>query len=406
MLDLIHHERNTPNPFEASKDEIGTTKTLEDYVKLWLVEYIRDLASAGISPTDNQLLIEAQRIVRKTDTEDTSLTGPDVSWFRDLIMLCEPSYPIAQSLVNQGSRNMANNLSWITQIEKIKASKSVSSGLSIIGCEKERLLMNYVKSKQALGQIPTDSELQVQACKAIEDVEPKSNFKSREAVQWFEFLINCSTNWLSEFKRRAGLSLPLVRGQLSEKELLANGGIITYDPIEIQETSVHDILLQQSAEEMLDQDMQRDPLIVSNGLDYLKAYKGRNNLGTDALLPTQEAREQAFAHQSSDSGTNATISPQALHWGYSDEAIDGTLPINTNDEISPATVQMPQHNSSPNQPPRYFLSDVNCYGRLERELTRFVASCLSPNNPLQHVCFHPTARSLIVLENEVCTNST
>ncbi|PON22127.1 hypothetical protein TGAM01_v209001 [Trichoderma gamsii] len=382
---LIHHERNTPNPFEASKDEIGTTKTLEDYVKLWLVEYIRDLASAGISPTDNQLLIEAQRIVRKTDTEDTSLTGPDVSWFRDLIMLCEPSYPIAQSLVNQGSRNMANNLSWITQIEKIKASKSVSSGLSIIGCEKERLLMNYVKSKQALGQIPTDSELQVQACKAIEDVEPKSNFKSREAVQWFEFLINCSTNWLSEFKRRAGLSLPLVRGQLSEKELLANGGIITYDPIEIQETSVHDILLQQSAEEMLDQDMQRDPLIVSNGLDYLKAYKGRNNLETDALLPTQEAIEQAFAHQSSDSGTNATISPQALHWGYSDEAIDGTLPINTNDEISPATVQMPQHNSSPNQPPRYFLSDVNCYGRLERELTRFVASCLSPNNPLQHI---------------------
>jgi hypothetical protein len=406
MLDLIHHERNTPNPFEASKDEIGSTKTLEDYVKLWLIEYIRDLASAGISPTDNQLLIEAQRIVRKTDTEDTSLTGPDVSWFRDLIMLCEPSSDIAQSLVNQGSRNMANNLSWITQIEKIKASKSVSSGLSIVGCEKERILMNYVKRNQALGQIPTDSELQVQACNAIEDVEPKSNFKSREAVQWFKFLINCSTNWLSEFKRRAGLSLSLVPGQLSEKELLANGGIITYDPIEVQETSVHDILLQQSAKEMLDQDMQRDALLGSSELDYLKACEGRNNLEVDALLPTLEAREQAFAHQSSDSGTNATISPQALHWGYSDEAIDGTLPIYTNDGISATTRQTCQHNSSPNQPPRYFLSDVNCYGRLERELTRFVASCLSSNNPLQHVRICPIASSLAMLENEACTNFT
>lgn len=404
MLDLIHHERNTLNPFEASKDEIGSSKTLEDYVKLWLVEHIKDLASAGISPTDNQLLIEAQRIVRKSDTEDTSLTGPDISWFRDLIMLCEPSDDITQSLANQGSRRMANNLSWITQIEKIKASKSASLG--VIGCEKEKILMNYVKCKQALGQIPTDSELQVQACKAIQDVEPKSNFKSREAVQWFKFLINSSTNWLSEFKRRAGLPPPLVPGQLNEKELLANGGIIIYDPFEIQENPVHDILLQQSAEEVLEQVMQHDPLIGSNELDFLKGSEGRNNWETDAPSPTLEASEQAFAHQSSDSGTNATISPQALHWGYSDKVMDGTLPINTNDDISATAVQMPQHNNSQSQPPRYFLSDVNCYGRLERELTRFVSSCLSPNNPLQHVCFYPIASSLVVLENEACTNFT
>lgn len=386
MLDLIHHERNTPNPFAASKDEIGSSKTLEDYVKLWLVEYIRDLATAGISPTDDQLLIEAQRIVRKTDTEDTSLTGPDVSWFRDLIMLCQPSYDITQSLANQESRRLANSLSWISQIEKIKAFKSVSSGLSVIGCEKEKILMNYVKSKQALGQILTDSELQAQACKAIEDVEPKSNFKSREAVQWFKFLINSSTNWLSEFKRRAGLSLPLISGHFSEKELLANGGIITYDPFEVKENPVHDILLEQSPQEFLDQDMQHDPLIGSNELDFLKAFESRNHLETDALSPTLEAREQAFVPQISDSGTNATVSPQALHWGYSDEIKNGTLPINTNDDISAAAAQIPQHNNLQSQPPRYFLSDVNCYGRLEKELTRFVTSCLSPNNPLQHVC--------------------
>lgn len=331
-------------------------------------------------------------------------------------MLCEPSYDITQSLVNQESQKTANNLSWITQIEKIKASKSVDSGLSIIGCEKEKILMNYVKCKQAQGQTPTDSELQIQACKAIDDVEPKSNFKSGEAVQWFKFLIHSSTNWLSEFKRRAGLLLPLISGNIGEKELLANGGIITYNTFEVQENPVHDILLQQSAEDVLDRDMQRDPHISiynagdsgriaeSNELDYLNASAGRTSLENGALLPALEARKQALAHQNSDAGANATISPQVLHWGYSDEVMDNTtLPIYTTDNLSAATVQIPQHNNSQNQPPRYFLSDVNCYGRLEKELTRFVASCLSPNNPLQHVCFYPIASSLMVLENEFCT---
>jgi hypothetical protein len=290
---------------------------------------------------------------------------------------------------------MASNLSWVTQIEKMKASKSFNSGLSIIGCEKEQILMNYVKCKQALGQTPTDSELQVQACKAIEDVEPKANFKSREALQWFKFLVNSSTNWLSEFKRRAGLPLPLISANIGGKELLANSGIITYDSVEVQENPVHDILLEQSSEDAFDQDMQRDPNI---GI-----YNDRNDLGNETLLPALEVGEQALTRQSSDEGTTATISPQVLHWGYSDEVVNGTLPI-ANDDILAPTGLIPQYNNSQSQPPRYFLSDVNCYGRLEKELTRFVASCLSPNNPLQHVCFCPVVSSLMGPQIESYTN--
>ncbi|KAL7917700.1 hypothetical protein ACQKWADRAFT_306126 [Trichoderma austrokoningii] len=392
---LIHHERNTPNPFEASKDEIRSSKTLEDYVKLWLVDYVKDLGSTGVTPTDEQLLVEAQRIVRKADTEDKSLTGPDVSWFRDLIMLCELSYDSVQSCVKQGNRTPANNLPWLTQIEKIKASRSVDSGLSIIGCEKEKILLNYVNCRRALGQIPTNSELQIQACKAIEDVEPKSNFKSMEAVQWFKFLINSSTKWLSEFKRRAGLIH--ISEDICEKELLADGGITTYSSFKAHETQIHDIFLQQSAEEVLGQDIQRGShiSIYDSGdfgrmaepseLNYLIASASNTNLENDNLLPVFEAKEQALAHQKSDTRAHATIYPQTLHWGYSDEIIDSTLPINTNDDVLASTVQTPQNDNCPNKPPRYFLSDVNCYGRLEKELTRFVASCLSSNNPLQHI---------------------
>lgn len=397
MLDLIHHERNTPNPFEASKDEIRSNKTLEDHVKLWLVDYIKDLSSARVTPTDDQLLIEAQRIVRKVDTEDTSPTGPDVSWFRDLIMLCKPSYNTAQRLTNQRSQKSADNLSWITQIEKMKTFKFSNSSFSIIGCEKEKILMNYVKCKQVLGQTPTDSEMQAQACKAIEDVEPKSNFKNGEAVQWFKFLINSSTIWLSEFKRRAGI--PSNPEKMSGQELLANSGIITYNPFEAQENAVHEILLQQPAEKILEQHMQHEQQInihntsdsssqaESNEPGYLNGSQGRNSLENYTLLPAREVKEQMLPYQNSDAGANMTISPQVLHWGFSDEVIDGILPMNTNNNLPTSSVQISQQTNSENQPPRYFLSDVNCYGRLEKELTRFVASCLSPNNPLQHVRF-------------------
>ncbi|KAH8129503.1 hypothetical protein LI328DRAFT_159845 [Trichoderma asperelloides] len=390
---LIHHERNTLNPYEASKDEIRSNKTLEDYVKLWLVDYIRDLGSAAVTPTDDQLLIEAQRIVRKADTEDMSLTGPDISWFRDLIMLCKPSYDTTQSLIKEGSQKPVNNLSWITQIEKIKAFKSANSSLSIIGCEKERILNDYVKCKQALGQTPTDTELQIQACKAIDDVEPKSNFKSGEAVQWFKFLINSSTNWLSEFKRRAGL--PPNPGKGGGIQLIANSGIAAYNPFEIQENSVHEVPLQQSTEGVLEQHMQRDPHIYNAGdsssqagstkPDYLNAFQGRTSLEMDASLPALEVRGQTLPNQNGDAGAKIMISPQTSHWGFSDEVIDATLPIKANDDILASSVKISQNNNSENQPPRYFLSDVNCYGRLEKELTRFVASCLSPNNPLQHI---------------------
>jgi hypothetical protein len=394
MLDLIHYDQNTLNPYEASNDGVGNRRTLEDYVKLYLVDYINNQALAGAAPTDHQLLVEAQRIVRKVDIEDTSQTGPEISWFRDLIMLCGPSYDTTQ-LVNQRSRETSSNLTWTTQIEKMKASKSANSSLSTIGCEKEKILMKYVKCKQASGQTPTDSELQMQACKAIEDVEPKSNFKCKEAVQWFKFLINSSTNWLSEFKRRAGLSP--ISGKMREHVQLANSGAMNYSIYNLHGSHQD----QQASEKIFGENMPRhshigiydgnyDNRAVLSELNYLSTSQSRNGLTTlqdGAPTAAPEARELISA-QLSDAGTSAIISPQALHWSISNEVVGCTGPMSTNDYLPASIIGKPLTNRE-NQPLRYFLSDVNCYGRLEKELTRFVASCLSPNNPLQHVRFQP-----------------
>ncbi|KAL6891799.1 hypothetical protein HDV57DRAFT_314479 [Trichoderma longibrachiatum] len=292
---LIHHERNTLDPFEASRGEIRCGKNLEDYVKLWLVDYINDRTVSAMAVTDGQLLLEAQRIVQKVDTEDTSPTGPAVSWFRDLIMLYRP----ASNTTNEGPYTITKTAAWTAQIEKLHASKCANSDLRTLGCEKEKMLLQYVKSRETFGQPPTDAELQFQACRILEDVEPKSNFKCKEALQWFKFLINSSTHWLSDFKRRAGILT--VAGQF----------------------------------------------------------------------------------ESTTAGAVASL--QALHWGTSDEAIGQTSPMTAKDSLPSSSIETPQSTNSQSQPLRYFLSDANCYGRLEKELTRFVTSCLSPNNPLQHI---------------------
>ena len=66
-------------------------------------------------------------------------------------------------------------------------------------------MRQFVKAREALGLTAADSELQIQCLKIIEEEEPKSNFKCKGAVQYFKYLIQNSTGWLSEFRRRSGL---------------------------------------------------------------------------------------------------------------------------------------------------------------------------------------------------------
>ncbi|KAL7949773.1 hypothetical protein V8C42DRAFT_311909 [Trichoderma barbatum] len=391
---LIHHERNTLDPFEASKDEVRHGKTLEDFVKLWLVDYINERAVAGMPATDDQLLVEAQRVVQKVDTEDISLTGPDISWFRDLIMLRKPS----NHKTHEEVYHVSGAVAWTSQIEKMKTSKSAHPDLSIIGCEKEKLLLRYVKSRQASGQMPTNDELQFQACRILDDVEPRSNFKCKEALQWFKFLVNSSADWLSDFKRRAGLrsSPEEIHGQIQSANHDAMSDDVYHisgfqqDPMNairlIGKTAWGEKIRLGSHTGMRRDDISGNQAMLEE-LSGLSSSEERDiflNLQGNILQATSSAGGLTLANQFDGAKTGAALPPQALHWGLSDEALGYSSPMNTSD-YPPTLTETPQSASSQNQPLRYFLSDANCYGRLEKELTRFVTSCLSPNNPLRHV---------------------
>ena len=408
--DLIHDERNSPNPYTATQHDVQLGKTLEDFVKLWLVDYINDRVVKGVTPTDDDLIAEAKRVVRKADTEDKSPEGPEVSWFRDLIMLSHPSREASHESGGSGGQGPStSNRAWDIQLEKINTKSSADRDLTLIRCEKEKELLEYVKSRQALGLTPPDSELQVQCCRIIEDIEPKSNFQCRGAVQWFKYLITTSTDWLADFRRRAGL--PRSSELLHEHIRSTDDKTIDYsihNSYRLQRELKDWVQLQKAVGKTpSDEEIQRHARLIIYGNDdpwnqtvvddisHLGAFKRQNGLAPsyDGDLPTlSEVGESPSTHEDKYTCSN---SPRTLHWDLVDRGIGLPSPLSGSDRIAASpldpplyrTIQnQPSTNTNPVQPLRYFLNDANCYGRLEKELTRFVMSCLSANNPLQHVC--------------------
>jgi hypothetical protein len=409
--DLIHDERNSPNPYQATRHDVQLGKTLEDHVKLWLVDFINDRVVKGVTPTDDDLLWEAKRVVRKADTEDKSPEGPDVSWFRDLIMVSRPSREVSDESGGSGSQGTStSHRAWDIQLEKINNQSTADRDWSLIRCCKEKDLLEYVKSRQALGLTPPDSELQIQCCRIIEDIEPKSNFQCRGAVQWFKYLITASTDWLADFRRRAGLP------RSSE---LAHEHIRSTDDKTIDYSVHNSYRLQRELKDWVqlqravgktpsDEEIQHQARLIIYGSDdpwnqtvvddisNLNAFKRQNGLSPsyDGGLPTlSEAGESPPSNSKENPKCGNSL--RTLHWDLVDRGIGLPSPLSGSDRITASPLDQPLYrtiqnqpstNTNPEQPLRYFLNDANCYGRLEKELTRFVMSCLSPNNPLQHVC--------------------
>ncbi|KAK0129390.1 hypothetical protein ONS95_001316 [Cadophora gregata] len=398
---LIHDERNSMNPFEATKEKTkdANEKSLEDYVKIGLVEYVHDAVLRGGVPTDADLLVEARKIVHKVD--DVAFgKHPEGSWFRDLILLSgttEEEMP---------ERPGSPNYSCIKGVELVNAQVAPESAhVALSTCIKQRSLMKFVESKLALGLTPTDSELQAECCKILDDIEKQSSVQSKPAVAWFKFLINQSACWLRGFRRRAGL--PRSSEILSEQIRSLDDKSIDYsihnharlvhelkDWVRFQVslgTYPSDVELQNQARMIV---FKNDDPWNQTAIDdpsILHQFKQQAGLVTMGDFASQGLNMPVLTEVSEGSQP----SPKALHWDLDSTGM--TLPSPGSGESTGSThtpVDAPLHtliqnqpstNTNPTQPLKYFLNDANCYGRLARELTRFVTTCMSPNNPNQHL---------------------
>jgi hypothetical protein len=113
------------------------------------------------------------------------------------------------------------------------------------------------------------------------------------------------------------------------------------------------------------------------------------------LPPISEALDlEDFPNQHHFVSSSTT---KTLHWplessvagtqspGSGTGSYKGSFAPNYDQPLHTLVSNQPSCNTNPTMPLKYFLNDANCYGRLVRALQRFVTTCMSANNPNQHV---------------------
>lgn len=389
------------NPFEASKESPTVIETLEDLVKLGLVDYIHKITASGKIPVDDDLLIEARKIIQNADSMSIA-TGDNDTWFRDLIMLSDASEETIMRYLSQ------TGLPYLKKLEVISARVTETRDLSQIICSKHRALITFVENRQALGLMPMDRELQIECCKILDETEMTANFKCKPAVEWFRHLIMKSSGWLCCFRKRCGL--PRSSEIASEQNRSADEKSIDHGTHNhrrlVKELKEWTHLQIASGKRPTDCEIMSQARVIVYSCDdpwnqttiedpaMLHLFKRQAGLvpGDDngaLILDLPPITEDGDP----DSMWNPTS--RTLHWPLDKDASPATPGVNIPHDVSTRVdfdrplhtlvSNQPSCNTNPTMPLLYFLNDANCYGRLVRELSRFVATCMSANNPNQHV---------------------
>jgi hypothetical protein len=385
-------------------------RTLEDLIKIGLQEYVHERVLGGMLPTDDDLIEEARRITRKSDEFLVASGGLEPSWFRDLILGPEGRDYNDLHLENTGEENIL----WIEKPDTNKASQPVGDrDIAAISCSLERQLMTWIVGQQMLGLTPLDSELQVEACRVLNEVESSSNFKCKPALKWFKWLITTDTKWLCGLRRRACLPRSSEITDASVRPTDESVIDFTVNNMHRLERDMVEWVKLQKAQDIIptDDDIQRqarlnvykndDPWNQTAFDDPAMLYLFNRQQG---IAPTDENGPIMPPVPEPDVATNLAGSPRSpknLHWDLQDSGLGLPSPLNSaSGANSPAlntsnslnqsptqstTMNQPTTNTNPVQPLKYFLNDANCYGRLVRELSRFVTSSMSINNPNRHV---------------------
>ena len=258
------------------------------------------------------------------------------------------------------------------------------------GCPMEQQLQEFVKARRLLGLTAMDAELQVEACKIISRMEESTGTPSEMVANFLLRLIHGSTRWLTSFRQRSGLP---------RSEDIVNMNHRSTDPKSIDstihnysrlETELAEFARNQLAMgiEPNDSELQKQARIIvyefddgwnqtaADNDDWLGAFKARH------LNP---ANSSTASGQSLPSDSLLTIEATLsnVHQCEIRNNILSALPaVGYGAQIYAGLGRA--HNSTVRTSPM-FLNDANCYRRLARELSRWVASTMSPNNPNRHM---------------------
>lgn len=392
------------DPYSATR-EITQEKTLEDWIKIGLVDYVFHKSSNGHTLTDDDLLLEARKIIHRAE-ERSTLKHPEISWFRDLFML-SGNYP--ELLETQHVQ-----MSWERRIENITNQAAQNHDPDAITCSKHKALIMYVNNRRALGLTPTVTELQHEACRILDEHEIQADYKSMAALNWFKYLVMASNVWLEEFRKKVGIPSS---AELQHESIRSTDGLsIDYsihNGARLEKELIDYLNARRALGEVpTDEDFQRQARLIIYGDDdawnqtladdpeHLLLFKRQNGLAPPLENFSGLTADQininsglVFRRQVSTNTTSnfhweienakPQLSPNESQGNAQGSGSGGwTTPDNMEGQCPGAN---PVLNDSTSRPLKYYLNDAQCYGRLLRELTRYVKTTMSPNNPNQHV---------------------
>lgn len=378
QIDLIDSERQSPFPYTASGAPAETPRSAYELIKLELAYFmVTYQEKTGSLPNDDEMRLEACRIIFASEVLSLQGISSKFSWLRDLLMASDDVARQAQfGPMRQGIENRL-------AILKINGKDNLFEQ-----CPLELQLHEYVRTKILLGLTAMDDELQQEACCIIGRIEEATITPSDFIANWLVRLVTSSTSWLANFRQRAHLPRSEDISDFSSYNPNSNVIDSTIHNYSRLERSLGEYMDSQRAQgiEPTDDDLQRQARIViyefddgwnqtaADNIEWLNAFKARHTK-TPAVPSTGftcvESKSPAYQAQL-----------QQL------EVLAQSQPVKGCPDMAPAVVENfldygPSGQSG--KQGRFFDTDSNCYRRLARELGRFVSSTMSPNNPNRHV---------------------
>jgi len=357
MTDLIHTERQSPLPYVAGVSPPESPRNAYELIKLELAYFMDKNRDHGV-PSDDQLQLEACRIIFASEVLSLQGISSTVSWLRDLVMSKE-------SVVQQGKvaplRSQAENR---LAILKINGKDNLFEA-----CPLEAELREFVRARTLLGLTAMDDELQEEACKVVGNMEEVSTHPSDAVANWLVRMINSSSSWLAPFRQRA--HLPRIEDMAdfrrrSKDPKTIDSTVHNYSRLE-RELGEYLDLQHAIGIEPTDADLQRQARLIIYEIEDGWNQTAADN--ADWLAAFRQRHTQSFASDASPpTGSGAS---NTLGSSVSSQVSSGSNPRRPKESVFKG--------------PRFSLNDANCYRRLAVELKRYVGSATSPNNPNRHV---------------------
>ncbi|KZL68545.1 c2h2 type zinc finger domain-containing protein [Colletotrichum incanum] len=348
---LIQWEQSAPVPFCAGTGPADTTPSAYELLKLELEYFVRNFFEANETlPSDDDLVYEGCSIIFGSQFFSPDLEITASSWLRDLFM---SSTEIAAKA----------RLRPMNQLAKLRMSQLKIKGKADIfeDCELESQLCRYLGEQMSLGLAFPDADLQQEACATLYRIESSSTNPSRRFAGFLVRLIWGSTDWIVPLRQRAeqfigdscfgfGLNQTTLEALANDQLNEFYGGLAELGQLNVES-------------------------------DKLLAYTGggeKTNIEVRMASSLPPATYSKPAGPETPNGyfvDDISTAPQDF---YSRLQTSKTLFAGSG--FSLRWSEQPRGKGMP-----FFLNDPNRYARLARELSRFVASTMSPNNPNKHV---------------------